>query len=339
MKRFPDGHLMIVRALREHGLILFRFGRDAEARHYLLEALAMDRRLTERSERPSDQRSHILNGLLLVSVSESRLVDAERYAIELEESLERSYSAKKYPDGHPMLASVLTNLGTYYHLAGDFETGERFYRRSMAIWRVLDRAGTHPGHVTVLDAIGRLFLDLGQYARAYDYQSSALSMARDVFPKKQYPCGHEILSRCLQNMAALYWFMGETEKSAACYREAVELNEQLFPKDKYPNRHPILQQSYAAWGCVLLYEGRLDEAEQVLRKSYQTACDFYDSSRYPRGHQLLTKALFDLGTLESRRGHYGRAQQCFEQVLGNIRQLYDGRLPACTISLPIRLPT
>ncbi len=185
--QFPDGHTLIVRAMRDVGLVHVRLGRHAAARKHLQDALAMDQRCCHVLGRPTGQRPGILNGLLLTALSESRLAEAEIYAQQLEAIIDATFSSEAFPGGHPAWAGFLTNIGAGYHISGDLETADDYYGRSLAMWNELDKTGRHPGLITVLDALGRLYLDRGQYARAHAYQSSALTLARDVFSPEEYP--------------------------------------------------------------------------------------------------------------------------------------------------------
>jgi CHAT domain-containing protein len=324
--------------LGDLGLADLMLGDTTAAKTHLEEALAMQRRLGRQQRIQLLNEATILDGLLMVAVTECRFGDAQRLGQQIERLAAQIYPSDEYPQSHVDVASFALNIGLAHQRAGDLKAAERFYCRALSIWAHFYQ-GTQNlrGHPRIVEAkyyLGNLYQDMGQYDRAYVSYAAALKMARELFPVERYPHGNSLLSAVLQNMANHCWAMGETETAAGYYREFLQMNEALYPIEEGSGAgHPILQQTYEDWADFLMRERRFDEAEAYYQRALEMATSLYPASEFPDGHPSILTSKTRMAEFKLRTGQIEDAVRRFSDVLDTQERLLSGESPQT--SLPI----
>jgi len=90
-------------------------------------------------------------------------------------------------------------------------------------------------------------------ARAFE---DALTAARELYPKAEFPDGHTNLAAGLFNLAAVYRFQGRLADAGLLFQEALDIRKRVFKND-----HPDTATNMSLLADVYKAQKRLADAE------------------------------------------------------------------------------
>ncbi len=171
--------------------------------------------------------------------------------------------------------------------------------------------------------------------------AEALKIARQLYPKEQYPDGHENLAACLNNMAVFYRGQGKLAAAELIYREALTMQQRLFKGD-----NSDVATSLNNLAVVLKVQGKSADAETFAREALEMRKRLYPNQDNPEvalSLNTLAAIYRDLPKIaELAKGFRGK----FEEVSstggdGDIKPGKDGKAhpllwAAFTLSGPVR---
>ncbi len=236
-----------------------------------------------------------------------------RQALEVDEQL---CPPADYPNGHPLLATSLTNLGVLLHATGEYGKALPYFERALAMNERLyppkDYKEGHPDLATSLNNLGSLLQTMGENGKALLYFEKALAMRKRLYPK-----GHAELAISLNNLGFLLHAMGENGKALRYHEEALAMRERLYPKG-----HAELAVSVSNVGFLLHAMGQNGKALPYYEKALAMTERLYPPEVYKYGHPELAISLNNLGGLLSEMGETGKALPYYEKALAMRERLY-----------------
>ena len=180
----------------------------------------------------------------------------------------------------------------------------------------------------------------------------ALTMARRLYPRSDYPKGHRDLAISLANLASHSQGLEKFDQAGVLYREALDIYEKATAED-----HESIAQTSGSLGQVLMHQGKLDRAEFYFRKALDaqkhseekdngvtaaTLCDLaglldeqgklveaelfmndaltmyrrlYPQDKFSRGHPALAVCIYQSGLIHAKQGKFENAEENFREAL------------------------
>jgi CHAT domain-containing protein/tetratricopeptide (TPR) repeat protein len=232
---------------------------------------------------------------------------------------EALYPKERYPQGHPLLASSLNNLGSLLRAQGDYGGARGYYQRALEMGQALypkERyPQSHPDLVTSLNNLGLLLKLQGDYGGARGYLQRALEMREALYPKDKYPQGHTELATSLLNLGFLLRAQGDYGAARGYCQRALAMFEALYPKARYPQGHPGLAAILNDLGCLLQAQEDYGGARGYLQRALTMREALYPKERYPQGHPDLAISLNNLGTLLEAEGQFTAALPLLQRAV------------------------
>jgi CHAT domain-containing protein/tetratricopeptide (TPR) repeat protein len=250
-------------------------------------------------------------------------VPLARQVLEIDERL---YPAKDYPDGHPVLAASLNNLGFFLQELGQPANALPYYEKAVAMYERLyppDKfKDGHPELAASLNNLGFVLQALGQPVKALPYYGQALAMRERLYPPDKFKDGHPDLARSLNNLGFVLQSLGQPAKALLYCEKALAMNERLYPPDKFKDGHPELAASLSNLGRVLQELGQPAKALSYFEKALAMRERLYPPDKFKDGHPELARSLNNLGFVLQMLGQPAKAMHYYEKALAMYERLY-----------------
>jgi CHAT domain-containing protein len=169
---------------------------------------------------------------------------------------------------------------------------------------------------------GLQLLEKGEQVKALEQFSKALEICRKAFPKQQFPAGHVLLVKALNQVAMMYEIMGRYDKAAPFVDELFAMLKTVYPPDKFPDGHPELIKGMFRVGYLRYLLGDNHAAFEQQEQAMAMARKLYPPDKFPDGHTEIVHILSSLGELLRDTGQLERSRACWEQALEMARKLY-----------------
>jgi len=252
--------------------------------------------------------------------------DARQVLEELLSTYRRLFSADKFPDGHPKIASTLTALGVVLGEQGKFDAAISFQTESVAMYRRLYPAHRSPrGHPDLwraLISLGGLRRDEGDIDAARRLFEETLAMARHLYPEEDFPKGHPDVATSLARLGNVLGSQQSLDRALALTEQALAIRRSQYPESEYPNGNREMAEIYYAMGLVLRLRGENEKAKYSYRRSVEIYSYVYPEDSFPNGHPELARSLGDLGSLYWQTGDIANAQELLERVVRMFKAIY-----------------
>ncbi len=236
------------------------------------------------------------------------------------------YPRDRYPQGHPDLATHLTNLGVLLQKQGSCRESRGGWQTWLEMTQALYPRERYPqGHPDLalgLNNLGALLQEQGDYGEARGYYQRALELRQALYPKERYPQGHPQLAESLNNLGGLLHAQGNYADARAYFQRALEIDHALYPKERYREGHPTLATELANMGVLLQKQGDYGEARAYFQRALEMRQALYPKERYPQGHPAMATALANLGILLQEQGNYVEARGYLQRALEMTQTLY-----------------
>jgi tetratricopeptide (TPR) repeat protein/CHAT domain-containing protein len=256
-------------------------------------------------------------------------VDKTRESLQL---VERLYPKADYPNGHPDLAGILSNLGVMLKAQGSYEEARRYCERALAMYRALyprDRFPQgHPELARSLCNLGDLLGSQESYDEARRYSEQALAMRQALYSGDRFPQGHPDLAASLNNLGDLLGAEESYDEARGYYERSLAMFEALYSRGRFPMGHPHLAATLSDLGNLLKAHGSHGEAREYCERALAMYQALYPRERFPQGHPAVAISLNNLGNLLLAQASYGEARGYSERALAMFEALYPkGRYP------------
>lgn len=171
---------------------------------------------------------------------------------------------------------------------------------------------------TLLDAIGQVYLGLGQADRAFPLFERSLALRRDLLGDADPQTASSMRSLGDAELAR-----GELNKAEALLRGALE--RQIAASGE---RAESVADTMRSLGMLLRAKGEFDAAELLFRGSLER----FTQLRGDRDSRV-TDVMSDLASLAVNRGHYAEAERLFRRALEIDRELLGNDHPQIAYDL------
>ncbi|UOE40168.1 tetratricopeptide repeat protein [Chryseobacterium suipulveris] len=143
-------------------------------------------------------------------------------------------------------------LGYYLGTIGDSDASKDALEKAKSLTR-----NKHAEYATILDALGRIYLEREQFDNAEKYFEEASRVAKKVNDEMRY-------AKAIGNLSVIYAKRGETSRAKKLILEDIMISERLSELQNTMFAQTLL-------GEVLIQENNYTEAETVLKKALKTA--------------------------------------------------------------------
>ncbi|HXP59167.1 MAG TPA: serine/threonine-protein kinase, partial [Dongiaceae bacterium] len=152
----------------------------------------------------------------------------------------------------------------------------------------------------LLNTLGNVYMELGEYARADAMIRQALALRKSVFGKK-----HPRVADSLHDLGALLRNQGRPVEAEALFRQALAMRRELLG-----NERPEVASSLDALGVALWGQGKFPEAEEIHRQALALRKRLFGDE-----HVAVAVSLHNLASALLMEGKYPEAEAIFRQVI------------------------
>jgi CHAT domain-containing protein/Tfp pilus assembly protein PilF len=153
----------------------------------------------------------------------------------------------------------------------------------------------------------------------------ALTVSRRVYPKSDYPEGHERLADVLNGLAFLLQAQGKFAGAEPHFREALEMRKRLFPKQD----HPDVATSLNNLAALLEARGKPSDAEPLFREALDMRKRLFPKQDHPD----VATSINNLAFVFKVQGKLADAEPLYRESLAMTNRLYKGDHPALAANL------
>lgn len=188
-------------------------------------------------------------------------------------------------------------------VAGDTGTARAILRQGVA--RVDGLSGQPLVQARMLDALGLVFLNLGEYDRARDFTARSLALRREGLEPS-----HMDIAVSLQHHGRVLRFLSRYDESERDYLEALDILRRSGR-----DRTPLAAELLGDLGFLMPYLGRDEDASRYYR-------EMLELERSLRGdrHPAVAEAIVRLAGINRRRGEYVQAESLLRDALVRLRR-------------------
>lgn len=159
----------------------------------------------------------------------------------------------------------------------------------------------------LLDVMGEVYLNLGQYDKAQPMLERGLELRRQVHGER-----HADVASSMDHLAFLHEKTGDYEEAERFNRRALSMRRTL-----HGDEHPAVAESLNRLAGLLMHKGTYEEAEPLYRQSLTLRQRLLGDE-----HPEVAVTMNDLALLLHRRGKLGEAEQYVRQSLALNRTHY-----------------
>ena len=244
------------------------------------------------------------------------------------------------------------------HDEGRYDEAEASYLEGLTLLN--EAHDDHADLVAVLNDLGTLYLDKGDYEAAEDYQNQSLAMSRRL-----YPGDNPNTANAMQGLGYTLMLAGDLEPAGPLFAETIAMNRRLYGErsnqvatslnyqaiylrrsgdfdaavdaleeslsiyeDVHGPEHPFVATNLSNLANAAAAAGRYDAAEDYARRSI----DVYESI-FDGPHPNLSTAYYVLASIRSAQGDFAGAESAFRETLAIDRGMLDADHPRIFMNL------
>jgi serine/threonine protein kinase/tetratricopeptide (TPR) repeat protein len=170
----------------------------------------------------------------------------------------------------------------------------------------------------VIDAIGRVYMNLGLYDEAAPLLEESYAVQRETTPED-----NRYLAHALNTLAALNLYRGAYAESEQQFRESLEMRRRLFPRNS-----PEVAESLNNLGTFLLRKGDLVSAKDLFTEALDIQREL-TGGRDEKSASIMNNVAFCEQTL----GNHEEAERLNREALSLRRELLGDDHPVIAQSL------
>jgi serine/threonine protein kinase/tetratricopeptide (TPR) repeat protein len=171
---------------------------------------------------------------------------------------------------------------------------------------------------TLMDTMGRVYLNLGLYDKALPLLQEALKVRKAVLGND-----HLDVAKSLSNLAELLRDRGDFTSAEALYREALAVRRKLLG-----NEHPDVATNVVALAVVFDDEGNYPGAEALYREALAMQRKLLGNE-----HTDVARTLNNLANVLDAEGDFAGAETLYRETLTMLRKFFGNEHPAVAIAL------
>jgi CHAT domain-containing protein/tetratricopeptide (TPR) repeat protein len=166
------------------------------------------------------------------------------------------------------------------------------------------------------------FYRQARYKEASQLAERVLELRRALYPKSDFPRGHQDLALSLNNLGYLLRAQGEYERALPYLQQALAMYQALYPKSRHPGGNSDFVHCLNNLGLVHQDRGEYPEALKYHQEALTMCRLLYPRDRYPDGHADLAASLTNMGSLLWVQGEYQKTLPYLQQALAMYQALY-----------------
>jgi len=197
------------------------------------------------------------------------------------------------------MASLLNNMGNYYHGRASYAEAEPLYRRALLI-KEEQLGREHPDVATSLNNLALLLDAQGKFGEAEPLYRRAL-----LIKEEQLGGEHPSVATSLNNLALLLDAQGKFGEAEPLYRRALLIREEQLGRE-----HPDVATSLNNLALLLDAQGKFGEAEPLYRRAL-----LIREEQLGREHPDVATSLNNLALLLDAQGKFGEAEPLYRRAL------------------------
>ncbi|MCH9648259.1 MAG: serine/threonine-protein kinase [Deltaproteobacteria bacterium] len=289
-KEFGERHPEVASTLIDWAFVEYQDGHWDEAQELYGSSLEIYRNL---GDGRSVGTAEALQGLAFVGMARARdHQDNEDYLLESAE-----ITRDLLGDGHPVLASRLETLGSYWSMNHQFDKAEESYREALEINR--NAFGSdHLLIANILNNLASLRFRQERFTEAAELYHQALEQRRKLLG------GDHPQTATTWSYLAYAWHRGGDPRAEGAYRDSLELLLQIRGKD-----HPHVANVHNDLGRLLLDTDRCPEAEPHLLSALEIRSQVFGEDA-----QRTSATKLNLAVCLARRGELPRAAELLDSA-------------------------
>jgi CHAT domain-containing protein/Tfp pilus assembly protein PilF len=291
-------HPSIAIALNNLGEVYARQGNLDKALESFRNALEIHRKV--HGDKPHTDTSTCLGNIGMIYSRKEDLAEALRYhrqALDMERQLHK--------EPHADLAVALDNVADILVTKGDLDAAEPLLREALQVLRQVCVGRPDPQLATVLNNLGDLSFQQGDYAQSVDFNLQALQMRLQLFGPD-----HPDIAESCSNLALACERRGETARALAYGQRAQEVLRKAGKTDG-----PEMATVLSNLGHIYETCGEIDRAIRAHQASL---------ALWVRGNgdanPDVAIALNNLGGLYDEKGSPEEALRCFRRALPIVKR-------------------
>lgn len=212
---------------------------------------------------------------------------------------------------HPVLASILTNLGALLYGRKDYATAESLLQRALDHHRAVKSPELESFKPRYL--LGQLYLKLGNMIQAEPHLLESYRLA------SQNP---QTTAEIANHLGTLFTATGDFTQAESYFQQVIKYQEKVNPNSlAVAAAYSSLAKMYQAKGSFALAESYFTRAVTICRK------EIPDKGKLTPSHIALLYHLSELGGHYIKSGNYERAEQLILEVRAIAEQGKAEKLP------------
>ncbi|XP_019626230.1 PREDICTED: uncharacterized protein LOC109471382 [Branchiostoma belcheri] len=169
------------------------------------------------------------------------------------------------------------------------------------------------GRATLLNNLGAVWSNLGDYRKAVRYHGQALQMRRSIYGKG---ITHPDIASSLHNLGTAWSNLGDYRKAVSYHEQALQMRRSIYGKGvTHPDVASSLNNLGAAWSDLGDYRKSVSYYEQTLQMSRS----IYGKSI---AHPDIASSINNLGNAWGNLGDHRKAVSYHEQALQMKRRIH-----------------
>ena len=161
---------------------------------------------------------------------------------------------------------------------------------------------------TILNNLGDVYLQLGQFEKAKDHHERSLGLFENLNSTDPTP----ELADSFTKLGNVFFSFGQFEKAKGYFLKSLNIR-----KNMYGEEHATIADGLSSIGMVHSVLGDLQTAEFYFQKSYGLRKNIFESM-----HPRVADSLNDLGVVYSKAGQHEKAIECHSGALEMRKKLF-----------------
>lgn len=240
------------------------------------------------------------NWYIAVVIGMQCLARQEAYLLQYHKSIELMESALDYckkEDNQYLLSSVYKTLGSIYTVNGNFESGLKYFNKSLEY---------HPDSCDTLNNLGQFYWMQNRTQEAIDTLSKALLIITEK--KKQNRDDKDVIARIYSNFYNTYLRAGD-------YENAGKSAEKFYENTINDNSKILLSSYYCMKAKLSLIKEDYSTSEENLKKVIAIA----EGKRYLESYKVCYYLLYEMYL---KQGKTDKALECFKEYSDSLHETY-----------------
>eukprot|EP00058_Branchiostoma_floridae_P006017 XP_002591505.1 hypothetical protein BRAFLDRAFT_105271 [Branchiostoma floridae] len=272
--------------------------------------------ITRTTGRPSIEYLLSMLGEFVDQLANNRDKNSRKAASYVEQALQTARSMLGQDTAHPLIATLLANLGHVRGKLGDHQTAVDYIEQGLQMFRTIYGANTdHPAIANSLLNLGQVWDRRGDHRVAINYLEQALQMERAIFGEKT---AHPSIICSLNSLGSCWLCLNEYGTGIDYFQQALQMCKDVYgPTTAHPHTALLLKNLGIAWN----------------RQGVHTSGSFYGRvlqvfGRFD-GPNLTSsdKSLHKLASSRHHLGYYRKAHRYYKEALQMYKSLH-GQSPA-----------